>query len=81
MPAWHTCWPSTRALLTARAALYDERGNRLSIKAFPFSANYPRPGWVEQDAEDIWQAQIEAARAVAGGARETHCRAWDHESA
>ena len=55
---------------SARAALYDERGNRLSMKAFPFSANYPQPGWVEQDAEDIWQAQVEAARAVAGGARE-----------
>ncbi len=55
---------------SARAALYDERGNRLSIRAVPFQAHYPHPGWVEQDAEDIWQAQLEAARAVMAGARE-----------
>lgn len=55
---------------SARAALYDERGNRLSIRAVPFSAHYPHPGWVEQDAEEIWRAQLESARAVVAGARE-----------
>ncbi|MDZ4801243.1 MAG: glycerol kinase GlpK [Bryobacteraceae bacterium] len=55
---------------SARAALYDERGNRVSIRAVPFSAHYPHPGWVEQDAEEIWRAQLESARAVMAGARE-----------
>ncbi|MBC7924364.1 MAG: glycerol kinase GlpK [Bryobacteraceae bacterium] len=55
---------------SARAAMYDERGNRLSMRSVPFPANYPHPGWVEQDPEEIWRAQLEAAQAVMGGARE-----------
>src|SRR4051794_17605470 len=54
---------------SARAVLYDERGYRLALHAVPFATNYPRPGWVEQDADEIWQGQIEAAREVVGGAR------------
>jgi len=55
---------------SARAALYDERGNRVSMRSAPFPAHYPQPGWVEQDPEDIWRAQIESALAVLAGARE-----------
>ncbi|MBC8167048.1 MAG: glycerol kinase GlpK [Bryobacteraceae bacterium] len=54
---------------SARAALYDERGNRLSMRSVPFAASYPHPGWVEQDAEEIWQSQLEAAQAVMAGGR------------
>src|SRR3954447_8409200 len=55
---------------SARAALYDERGNRLSLRAVPFQSMYPQRGWVEQDAEEIWQAQLESAQAVAASSRE-----------
>jgi len=58
---------------SARAALYDEQGRRTLMESVPIECRYPHPGWVEQDAEEIWRAQIEAVlRVVAresGGAR------------
>jgi glycerol kinase len=56
---------------SARAALYDPRGTRLAMESSPIHCYYPQPGWVEQDPEQIWSAQIEAARrtlAAAGAA-------------
>ena len=47
---------------SARAALYDSEGRNIGMEALPFHSGYPQPGWVEQDAEEIWRAQIEAAR-------------------
>ncbi len=55
---------------SARAALYDEQGRRVAMEAAAIECHYPQPGWVEQDAESIWRAQIESARRVlerAGG--------------
>ena len=49
---------------SARAALYNERGECLAMHAVPFASRFPKPGWVEQDAREIWSAQIEALRAV-----------------
>ena len=34
------------------------------MQAVPFPSLFPNPGWVEQDAQAIWRAQLEAARAV-----------------
>jgi glycerol kinase len=43
------------------------------MESAPIECRYPQPGWVEQDAEAIWRAQIESARRVLeraeGGAR------------
>ncbi len=47
---------------SARAALYNERGERIAMHSVPFDCAYPHPGWVEQDATAIWKAQLEAAR-------------------
>lgn len=55
---------------SARAALYDERGNRLALSAVPFPAVYPHPGWVEQDPEEIWQAQLHAAQTALAAVRQ-----------
>jgi glycerol kinase len=49
---------------SARAALYDEQGRRTAMKSQPFPSRYPQPGWVEQDPEEIWQAQLAATRGV-----------------
>lgn len=49
---------------SARAVLYDARGSRLAMESTPFPCEYPQPGWVEQDAELIWSAQLTAARRV-----------------
>lgn len=53
---------------SARAALYNEGGERIALEAVPFSAYYPHPGWVEQDAAAIWTAQLAAIRAAIAGA-------------
>ncbi len=49
---------------SARAAVYNERGERLSMRAVPVESRYPHPGWVEQDGQEIWRAQVAAVRAA-----------------
>ena len=34
------------------------------MESAAIECRYPQPGWVEQDAEEIWRAQIESARRV-----------------
>jgi glycerol kinase len=46
---------------SARGAVYDREGRRIGMSSEPITCNYPHPGWVEQDADDIWRAQIHAA--------------------
>ena len=47
---------------SARAVLYDEAGRIVSLESNPITCVYPHPGWVEQDALEIWRAQLDAAR-------------------
>ncbi|HSB17679.1 MAG TPA: glycerol kinase GlpK [Bryobacteraceae bacterium] len=47
---------------TARAALYDEQGRRIGMESEPVTCLYPESGWVEQDPEEIWRAQLSAAQ-------------------
>jgi glycerol kinase len=49
---------------SARAVLYNNRGERIAMHSVPFASVFPHPGWVEQDALEIWRAQMEAAKAV-----------------
>lgn len=44
--------------------LYNERGEALAMEAIPVESRYPQPGWVEQDPEQIWTAQIGSAERV-----------------
>ncbi|HYC61103.1 MAG TPA: glycerol kinase GlpK [Thermoanaerobaculia bacterium] len=46
---------------SSRAILFDSRGSVLGIAQREFQQFYPRPGWVEHDAEEIWRTQIEVA--------------------
>jgi glycerol kinase len=47
---------------SARAALYDDLGRNIAMESVPVHCRYPHPGWVEQDADEIWNAQLYAAR-------------------
>jgi glycerol kinase len=47
---------------SARSALYDLQGRRRALEAAPIDCHYPRPGWVEQDPEQIWNTQLDTAR-------------------
>lgn len=44
-----------------RAILFDRTGRIAAVAQKEFTQYYPRPGWVEHDAEEIWETQ----RAVA----------------
>jgi glycerol kinase len=46
---------------SSRAILFDARGTVLAVAQREFRQFYPRPGWVEHDAEEIWRTQIEVA--------------------
>ena len=49
---------------SSRAILFNDRGQPFAIEGQPFTQIYPRPGWVEQNPEEIWSSQLAAARAV-----------------
>lgn len=48
----------------ARAGLFDENGKALAFDAQSVETFYPRPGWVEQDPNEWWQAIVDAVRGV-----------------
>ena len=50
-----------------KAMLVDESGAIVREAARPLSISYPRPGWVEQDAGEIWHATLAAAAQVMEG--------------
>ncbi|SLM13812.1 glycerol kinase [uncultured spirochete] len=47
---------------TSRAILFNHDGIIIGVKQIPFRQIFPKPGWVEHDAEEIWQTQLAAAR-------------------
>lgn len=46
---------------SSRALVFDERGHILSKAHRELGVHYPHPGWVEQDAGEMWASQREAA--------------------
>jgi glycerol kinase len=54
---------------SARAAVYNRKGERAIMCAECFESRFPKPGWVEQDALEIWDAQLRATRALFEQAR------------
>ncbi|WP_297523552.1 glycerol kinase GlpK [Thermococcus sp.] len=47
---------------SARAILFDRESNVLGLGQYEFPQHYPKPGWVEHDPEEIWEAQLRAIR-------------------
>src|SRR6266705_3470253 len=41
---------------STRAAVFNERGQCLGTAARPLTQHFPRPGWVEHDADEIWRS-------------------------
>lgn len=46
---------------SSRCILFDRRGKICSVAQKEFSQIYPRPGWVEHDAGEIWSTQLGVA--------------------
>ncbi|HEX8622056.1 MAG TPA: glycerol kinase GlpK [Allosphingosinicella sp.] len=51
---------------STRAMLFAADGACLATEQRELAQSYPRPGWVEHDAEEIWASSLACARAVAG---------------
>jgi len=49
---------------SSRAILFDARGAVVAIDQHEFAQHFPKPGWVEHDANEIWETQLRAARGV-----------------
>ncbi len=47
---------------SARAILFDRESNIRGIGQYEFPQHYPKPGWVEHDPEEIWEAQFRAIK-------------------
>ena len=45
-----------------RCILFNEKGEICSIAQKEFTQYFPQPGWVEHDANEIWQTQLSVAR-------------------
>ncbi len=59
---------------SSRCILFNERGEVCSAAQKEFTQYFPKPGWVEHDAEEIWAAQLFAAREAM---RQIHAAAQD----
>ncbi len=53
---------------SSRAILFDRAGGVVAVQQQEFPQYFPKPGWVEHDANEIWASQLEAARGVLAGA-------------
>jgi len=43
---------------SSRSMLFDKQGTIISVAQKEFKQIYPRPGWVEHDANEIWSTQF-----------------------
>lgn len=46
----------------SKAALFAENGSILATGSSPVPIYHPRPGWVEQNAQEIWEATVAAIK-------------------
>ncbi len=52
---------------SSRSIVFDDRGRIVAMAQREFRQIYPQPGWVEHDAEEIWQTQLATARMSVAG--------------
>lgn len=49
---------------SSRCILFDKAGNICSVEQKEFTQIYPKPGWVEHNAKEIWDTTLEVSRAA-----------------
>ncbi|GDX91108.1 glycerol kinase [Planctomycetia bacterium] len=47
---------------SSRAIVFGPDGQILAVAQKEFGQHFPKPGWVEHDADEIWQTQLATAR-------------------
>ena len=45
-----------------RCVLFNEKGEMCSMAQKEFTQHFPKAGWVEHDANEIWSTQLEVAK-------------------
>jgi glycerol kinase len=53
---------------SSRAILFDHAGSIVAVAQKEFPQIFPKPGWVEHNARDIWSSQVGVAAEVLGKA-------------
>ena len=56
---------------SSRAIVIDRAARTLGVAQKELTMHYPRPGWVEQDPQEIWSTQLEMAREALAAAKST----------
>ncbi len=54
---------------STRAILFDADGNTHGTAQTDLTQHYPKPGWVEHDATEIWQRTLDCAKELVGKAK------------
>ncbi len=49
---------------SSRSIVFDLHGQIISVEQQEFEQIFPKPGWVEHDAEEIWASQLATAKAA-----------------
>lgn len=49
---------------STRAILFNHQGENVAMERKTFKQYFPKPGWVEQDAEEIWQSVLFVVKKV-----------------
>lgn len=47
-----------------RAIIFDQDSNIIAVAQKEFTQIFPKAGWVEHDADEIWSTQIEVMKQV-----------------
>lgn len=47
---------------SSRAIIFNKAGDIKSVAQEEFTQHFPKPGWVEHDAEEIWKTQLKVAK-------------------
>ena len=56
---------------SSRAIVVDRDARMLGVSQKELTMHYPRPGWVEQDPQEIWSTQLEMAREALAASKST----------
>ena len=49
---------------STRAVMFNAAGEPIAVAQKPLQQHFPADGWVEHDAEDIWQAALACCHEV-----------------
>ena len=56
---------------SSRSIIFSDEGQVVAMAQKEFSQYFPKPGWVEHDAEEIWASQRETIKEALNSAKLT----------